>query len=113
MTQAYDPKDCPMPMDFFLRSYCISRTTAWRWRKKGLPTLQVGAKIFCRESDFVRFMEAQTATHQNFLDSAILFAIRHNSIIRVFFPSMYQKMTVRILNRRRYFGDRADNAFNG
>ena len=59
MTQAYDPKDCPMPLDFFLRRYGISRTTAWRWRKNGLPTLQVGAKIFCRESEFVRFMEVK------------------------------------------------------
>ena len=45
MTQAYDSKDCPMPLDFFLQRYGISRTTAWRWRKHGLPTLQVGAKI--------------------------------------------------------------------
>ena len=65
MTEAYDSKDCPMPLDFFLRRYGISRTTAWRWRKNmGLPTLQVGAKIFCRESDFVRFMETQTAKSQ-------------------------------------------------
>ena len=65
MTQAYDPKDCPMPLDFFLRRYGISRTTAWRWRRAGLPPLQVGAKIFCRESEFVRFMEAQTAKHHD------------------------------------------------
>lgn len=55
---AFDPKDCPMPLDFFLNRYGISRTTAWRWRKRGLPVSQVGAKIFCRESDFVRFLEA-------------------------------------------------------
>lgn len=54
----FDPKDCPMPLDFFLRRYSISRTTCWRWRKNGLPTSQVGAKVFCRESDFVRFLEA-------------------------------------------------------
>jgi len=54
-----------MPLDFFLRRYGISRTTAWRWRKNGLPTLHVGAKIFCRESEFVRFMEAQTAKHHD------------------------------------------------
>ena len=60
MTEANIPKDCPMPLDFFLRRYGISRTTARRWRKNGLPTLQVGAKIFCRESEFIRFMETQT-----------------------------------------------------
>jgi hypothetical protein len=64
MTPAYDPTDCPMPLDFFLRRYDISRTTVWRWRKNGLPTLRVGAKIFCRESDFVHFMEMQSATSQ-------------------------------------------------
>lgn len=64
MTQTYDPKDCPMPLDFFLQRYGISRTTAWRWRKNGLPTLRVGSKIFCRESEFVHFMEAQTTNHQ-------------------------------------------------
>ena len=64
MAQAYDPKDCPMPLDYFLMRYGISRTTAWRWRKLGLPTLQVGAKVFCRESELVQFMEAQTPEHQ-------------------------------------------------
>lgn len=46
-----------MPLDFFLRRYGISRTTVWRWRKNGLPTLQVGAKIFCFESDFILFLQ--------------------------------------------------------
>jgi hypothetical protein len=55
---AFNPKDRPMPLDFFLNRYGISRTTAWRWRKRGLPVSQVGAKIFCRESDFVRFLES-------------------------------------------------------
>ena len=64
MAQAYDPNDCPLPLEFFLRRYDISRTTVWRWRKKGLPTLQVGAKLFCRESDFVRFLETQSAKNQ-------------------------------------------------
>lgn len=57
-TTAFNPKDCPMPLDFFLNRYGISRTTAWRWRARGLPTSKVGAKIFCRESDFVRFLES-------------------------------------------------------
>ena len=51
-------KSCPLPLDFFLNRYGISRTTAWRWRTRGLPTLQVGSKIFCRESDFVSFLES-------------------------------------------------------
>ena len=55
---SYDSKDCPMPLKFFLRHYAISRTTAWRWRARGLPTSQVGAKIFCRESDFVKWLES-------------------------------------------------------
>jgi len=54
----FDPKDCPMPLDFFINRYGISRTTAWRWRSRGLPTAKVGAKIFCRESDFVHFLES-------------------------------------------------------
>ena len=58
ITTEYDPKDSPMPLDFFLNRYGISKTTAWRWRKRGLPTSQVGAKIFCRESDFVRWIES-------------------------------------------------------
>ena len=55
---SYDSKDCPMPLEFFLRRYAISRTTAWRLRARGLPTSQVGAKIFCRESDFVKWLES-------------------------------------------------------
>jgi hypothetical protein len=64
MSQAYDSKDCPLPLNFFLRRYGISRTTAWRWRRAGLSTLNVGAKLFCRESEFIRFMEARTAENQ-------------------------------------------------
>lgn len=55
---SYDPKDCPMPLEFFLRRYSISRTTAWRWRARGLPTSQIGSKIFCRESEFVKWLES-------------------------------------------------------
>ena len=65
MVQTFDSKDCPMPMDFFIQRYGISRTTAWRWRKNGLITLQGGSKVFCRESEFVRFLEAQTANRQS------------------------------------------------
>lgn len=91
MTQDYDPKDCPMPLDFFLRRYGISRTTAWRWRKNGLPTLQVGAKIFCRESEFVRFMETQTATvgihkmlYEGFSACPIFFLVQFSEPLFVF-----------------------------
>jgi hypothetical protein len=55
---AFDPKDAPLPLEFFMRRYAISRTTCWRWRARGLPTSQVGAKIFCRESDFVKWLES-------------------------------------------------------
>jgi len=69
MIQAKDPQDCPLPLEYYLQRYGISRTTAWRWRRAGLPTLQVGAKIFCRESEFVRFMEAQSAKGQKAAES--------------------------------------------
>lgn len=55
---AFDPKDAPLPLEFFMVRYAISRTTCWRWRKAGLPTSQVGAKVFCRESDFVKWLES-------------------------------------------------------
>lgn len=64
MNQDLDHKDCPMPLEFFLHRYGLSRTTVWRWRKNGLATLRVGAKIFCRESEFVRFLETQTTRRQ-------------------------------------------------
>ena len=53
----FDPRDVPLPLDYFERKYQVSRTTLWRWRRAGLPTLQVGSKIFCRESDFLSFLE--------------------------------------------------------
>lgn len=59
MNKTYDPKDYPLPLDFFLNRYGISRTTAWRWRANGLPVLKVGAKLFCRESAFVAFLKQQ------------------------------------------------------
>ena len=40
----FDPKDTPLPLDYFERKYHISRTTLWRYRKAGLPALGVGAK---------------------------------------------------------------------
>lgn len=61
MTQAYDSKDCPMPLDFFLRRYGISRTTAWRWEKMRLRILHVGGKRFIRPSDWAAFIEQQNS----------------------------------------------------
>ena len=50
--------ECPLPVAFYLKKFGVSRTTFWRWERRGLPVLQVGAKKFCRESDFVRFLQA-------------------------------------------------------
>ncbi|GDY22798.1 hypothetical protein LBMAG56_41450 [Verrucomicrobiota bacterium] len=58
-SQAPQVSDTPLPVAFFLRKFNVSRTTFWRWETKhGLPVLQVGSKKFCRESDFIRFLEA-------------------------------------------------------
>ena len=57
MTTGFDPKDTPLPLDFFERKYSLSRTTIWRYRRAGLPAVGVGAKCFVRESDFVAFLE--------------------------------------------------------
>jgi len=53
----FDPRDVPLPLDYFERKYHVSRTTLWRYRKAGLPAVGVGAKCFVRESDFVAFLE--------------------------------------------------------
>jgi hypothetical protein len=53
----FNPRDCPLPLDFYERKYGVSRTTLWRYRKAGLPAVGVGAKCFVRESDFVAFLE--------------------------------------------------------
>lgn len=56
--------ETPMPHTYLLKKYDVSRTTFWRWRtERGLPCQTVGAKIFVRESDIVRFLAAQDA-HQ-------------------------------------------------
>jgi hypothetical protein len=46
-----------MPMSFLRRKDTFSRTTGWRYENAGLPVLRVGGKLFCRESDFVAFLE--------------------------------------------------------
>lgn len=56
-TATFDPKDTPLPLDFYERKYRVSRTTLWRYRRAGLPAIAVGAKTFIRESDFVAFLE--------------------------------------------------------
>jgi hypothetical protein len=57
MTSTFDPRDTPLPQDFFERKYGTSRVTLWRYRGAGLPAIVVGAKVFIRESDFVAFLE--------------------------------------------------------
>lgn len=57
MTQPFDYNDTPRPLDHFETKYGLSRTTLWRLRRAGLPTLKVGAKCFVRESEFVAFLE--------------------------------------------------------
>jgi len=52
----FDPRDTPLPVDFFERKYGLSRTTLWRYRRAGLPAVGVGSKTFIRESAFVAFL---------------------------------------------------------
>jgi hypothetical protein len=53
----FDPRDTPLPLDFFERKYGLSRTTLWRFRRAGLPAVGVGNKVFVKESDFAGFLE--------------------------------------------------------
>lgn len=62
MTPTFDPRDTPLPLDYFERKYNLSRTTLWRYRRAGLPALGVGAKVFVRESDFVAFLGRMNGT---------------------------------------------------
>lgn len=58
-------QDSPLPVPYYLKKYGLSRSTLWRYRKAGLATLTVGAKIFIRESEFISFLErmnGQTAS---------------------------------------------------
>ena len=57
LANTFDPRDTPLPLDYYERKYNVSRTTLWRYRKAGLPAVGVGAKSFVRESDFVAFLE--------------------------------------------------------
>ena len=66
-TTASDPRDVPLPLDYFERKYQLSRTTLWRYRKAGLPAIGVGSKCFVKESDFCSFlkrMHGQTVNSQ-------------------------------------------------
>ena len=56
-TPAFDPRDTPLPLDYFGRKYGLSRTTLWRYRRAGLPAVGVGSKVFVKESDFVAFLK--------------------------------------------------------
>ena len=52
----FDPRDVPLPLDYYERKYQLSRTTLWRYRKAGLPAIGVGSKCFVKESDFCAFL---------------------------------------------------------
>jgi hypothetical protein len=56
MTTPFDPRDTPLPLDYFEHKYGLSRTTLWRFRRAGLPAIGVGSKVFVKESDFVAFL---------------------------------------------------------
>ncbi len=53
--------ECPLPADFIMKKFGLSRTSLWRWRKAGLPCQSVGAKLFLKESDVARFIAEQDA----------------------------------------------------
>ena len=59
---AVDPRDTPLPLDYFEKKYRLSSTTLWRWRRAGLPAVGVGAKMFIRESDFCAFLARMNGT---------------------------------------------------
>ena len=61
----FDPKDTPLPLDFYERKYQVSRTTLWRYRKAGLPAIGVGSKCFIKESDFCCFLERMNGKKVN------------------------------------------------
>ena len=50
--------ETPLPVPFYLGKYNVSRTTLWRWTKRGLRVMQVGQKQFVFESEFLRFLES-------------------------------------------------------
>jgi len=50
--------ETPLPVPFYLRKYNVSRTTWWRWTKRGLRVMKVGQKQFVTESEFLRFLES-------------------------------------------------------
>ena len=57
MNTTFDHGDTPLPLSYYGSKYHLSRTTLWRYRNAGLPAIDVGAKTFVRESDFVAFLE--------------------------------------------------------
>ena len=57
MSNHFDYRDTPLPLTYYEKKYGLSRTTLWRYRKSGLPTIGVGAKSFIKESEFVAFLE--------------------------------------------------------
>lgn len=57
MEATFDHRGTPLPLRYFEAKYGLSRVTIWRYRRAGLPAIGVGAKVFVRESDFVRFLD--------------------------------------------------------
>lgn len=58
---AHTGAEVPLPCSYIQKKFGLSRTTLWRWRCAGLPVQQVGAKLFIKESDVVRFIAEQDA----------------------------------------------------
>ena len=56
----FGPRDVPMPSNYVMAKYHLSRTTLWRWRRAGLPSQCVGGKLFVKEADVITFIEAQS-----------------------------------------------------
>jgi hypothetical protein len=64
MSAPFDPRDVPLPVDYYIRTHDTSRTTLWRFEKQGLRILHVGGKRFIRPSDWTAFIEQQHAKRQ-------------------------------------------------
>jgi len=57
MSNNFDHRDTPLPHSYYKRQHDVSRVTLWRYRKAGLPAVEVGAKIWIKESDFLAFVQ--------------------------------------------------------
>lgn len=59
MRKLADGGDTPLPCTYFENKYDVGRVTLWRYRRAGLPSLQVGVKSFVWEGDFIAFLEGR------------------------------------------------------